>query len=60
MEIIGYIACDPTISDFASDHDGEIYPSYARAFLACDAEHPTVRCVGSDGYLYVDPPNDTD
>jgi len=59
-ETIGYIVCEPSISDFASDHDGTIYPTYERARQAIDDAHPTVRCVGSDGYLYVDEPEDED
>jgi hypothetical protein len=59
MKTIGYIACDPTLGDFASDHDGEIYPTYERALKDVDANHPCVRHVGSDGYLYVDAPENS-
>jgi len=60
LETIGYIACDPTAGDCASDHEGTIQPTYERARQDIDETRPTVRCVGSDGYLYVDEPEDTD
>jgi hypothetical protein len=56
LETIGYIACDPTLGDCASCHDGLIQPTYVRAEADIDGAHPVVRCVGSDGYLYVDEP----
>jgi len=60
LETIGYIACDPTAGDCASNHGGTIQPTYERARQDIDETRPTVRCVGSDGYLYVDEPENDD
>lgn len=57
---IGYIACDATLGDWASEHEGTIQPTYARALADRTDERPTVRCVGSDGYLYVEEPENQD
>jgi hypothetical protein len=54
---IGYIACDPTLGDFISNHDGTIYPTYERALADVDAEHPMVRgIILVEGYHYLADP----
>ena len=60
---IGYIACDATDGDHISDHTGQdcyrpaiMRDTYDLALADCTDERPVVRCVGSDGYLYVDEP----
>jgi hypothetical protein len=64
---IGYIACDATDGDRLTDHTGEdayrpaiVRDTYDQAMADRTDERPHVRCVGSDGYLYVDEPEDTD